>query len=238
MADRRIGRARLAALAGRCAQLLADANPGGDLQVSFARAYGRSATSDDAERIGGWLEGRGVPDGLAIDSELRWLLLRRLAVLGAAGDAAIAAELERDPTSQGAEWAAAARASLPKAEAKAAAWSAIIEPDRLSYAMLRATTAHFWHAEQLELCAPYVEPYLAAVPGIWRTRSAEVPWQITDAMFPTLLVSNETVGLVDHALATDVDDAPRRLLIEGRADLVRALRAREADRIGEGVGVS
>jgi aminopeptidase N len=104
--------------------------------------------------------------------------------------------------------------------------------------MLRATTENFWHAEQLELCAPYVEPYLAALPEIWRTRGSETAWGITVSMFPTLLVSEETVELVNRTLETDLDDALRRLLIEGRADLERALRAREADRAGEPVGAS
>ncbi len=229
--------ARLAALSARGGELLAAAEPGSDLQVSYARAGVRSASgADDAARIAGWLEGDGVPAGLAIDPELRWLIVRRLAVLGAIDDGAIAAELERDPTSNGAEWAAGARASLPSAEAKARAWETISDPDALSYPMLRATVRDFWHAEQLELCAPYVEPYLATVPEVWRSRSAEMAWELTASMFPELLVSSDTVELVDRALATDLDDAPRRLLVEGRADLERALRAREADRAGEPVG--
>ena len=223
--------ARLAALAARSAELLAAAEAGSDLQVIFARVYARSAAAgDDAARIAGWLDGREVPVGLTLDPELRWLIVKRLAVIGAADDAAIAAELERDATSHGAESATAARVSRPTAEAKAAAWESVAGSDSLSVAILRATTENFWHTEQLELCAPYVEPYLAALPGIWRTRPAEAAWNITRAMFPALLVSRNTVELVSRALDADLDDALRRVLVEGRDDLERALRARAADR--------
>ena len=226
--------ARLAALAARSAQLLDAAEPASDFQVIFARAYARSAAAgDDATRLQHWLDGRDVPDGLAIDPELRWLIVKRLAVVGAADDAAIDTELERDPTSEGAESAAAARASIPSADAKAKAWQAIAEPDALSAAMLRATTESFWHVEQLELCAPYVEPYLAALPEIWRSRPSETAWGITVSMFPALLVSPDTVEKVGHALASDIDDALRRLLIEGRAELERALRARAVDLVDQ-----
>ena len=62
------------------------AEPASDFQVIFARAYARSAAAgDDATRLQGWLDGRDVPDGLAIDPELRWLIVKRLAVVGAAG---------------------------------------------------------------------------------------------------------------------------------------------------------
>ena len=145
-------------------------------------------------------------------------------------DSAIADELARDPTSTGAESAAAARASQPTAEAKASAWDAIVGSDSLSKGMLRATAEGFWHAEQLALCKPYVEPYLAALPEIWRTRPADSAWLITNSMFPALLVSPETVDLVSGALESGRDDSLRRLLVEGRADLERALRARAVDR--------
>jgi aminopeptidase N len=231
--------ARLAALAERTRDLLAATDQGSDLQVTYARAHVRSAAgASDAARIAGWLAGTAVPAGLAVDHELRWLIVRRLAVLGAIDEDAIAVELERDPTSNGTEWAAGARASLPSADAKARTWEAIMDPNGLSYPVLRATVRDFWHREQLDLCTPYVEPYLAGVPGIWRSRSAEVAWEFTSSMFPALLVSTETVALVDRTLATDLDDAPRRLLVEGRADIERAIRAREADRAEEPVGAS
>ncbi len=228
-ADARDG--RLAAFAARCVELLSSAEPGGDLQLAYARAYaGAIAVKADVERVRGWLDDREVPPELAIDAELRWLIIRRLAVIGAVEEAEIAAELERDATSSGAESAAGARTAMPTAPAKASAWEAVVSPDSRSVAILRAITESFWHAEQLELCAPYVAPYLEALPDVWRTRPAETAWGITVSMFPTLLVSEGTIDRVDRVLEADLEDALRRLLVEGRSDVQRALRTRAADR--------
>ena len=67
--------------------LLDAATPGSDHQLAFARAY--AAAGEDAaaaETLESWLAGRDVPDGLVIDSELRWLLVRHLARLGRLGN--------------------------------------------------------------------------------------------------------------------------------------------------------
>ena len=133
----------------------------------------------------------------------------------------------------GAESAAAARASIPSADAKAKAWEAIAEPDALSAAMLRATTESFWHVEQLDLCAPYVEPYLAALPEIWRSAAIGDGVGHHGLDVPRAARISGTVEKVGHALASDIDDALRRLLIEGRAELKRALRARAVDLVDQ-----
>ena len=60
---------------------------------------------------------RGAPPStgcetyIVMDVELRWLIVRRLAVLDAIDESFIRAELDRDPTSSGLEHAATARAS-------------------------------------------------------------------------------------------------------------------------------
>ena len=230
---------RLASLATRSLELLSAADPGSDLQLVYARTYvGAVAGGEDAGRVRGWLDGRDVPHLLAIDHELRWLIIRRLAIIGAADDALIAEELGRDPTSTGEESAAAARTAMPSPDAKAKAWEAIVTPDAVSAGILRATVESFWHAEQLDVCAPYVDRYLEALPEIWRARGSDTAWAITISMFPTPLVSPETVERMSRALEADLEDALRRLLVEGRAELERALRAREVDHADRPVVIS
>ncbi|MEU4775587.1 aminopeptidase N, partial [Micromonospora sp. NPDC023644] len=93
--------AALAQVAAACRTLLDGAPAGGSLQLAAARGW--LAASTDADRLAGWLAGRDVPPGLAVDAELRWSLLLRLVVLGAAGEAEIAAEAAADPSAAGAE---------------------------------------------------------------------------------------------------------------------------------------
>src|SRR5690606_6368925 len=95
----------------------------------------RAAIDAAAEptEIRAWWEAGAVPGGPALDQELRWRLLRRLAALGATTEAEIAAEAERDPSAVGQQGAARCRAALPDPAAKQAAWEAMFDPaDRLS----------------------------------------------------------------------------------------------------------
>ena len=84
--------------------LVDDAEPGSDHQLALVRAYATAASGPGYVReiLGGAL------DGLSVDTDLRWTLLTALARLGDADADEIAAELERDNTISGQEYAAAA----------------------------------------------------------------------------------------------------------------------------------
>ncbi|MCW2674242.1 MAG: aminopeptidase Metallo peptidase [Frankiales bacterium] len=218
-------------LANAAYEHLHAAEPGGDHQLAWARAFASSAQSDDHVRdLQGLLDGRFSIRGLAIDTELRWHLLHRLVVLGAAGEDEIEAELEKDPTAAGQRHAAACRAARPSAEAKAAAWASVIVSDELPNAVQAAVISGFVNVEHAALLEPYVEPYFAAVGDIWATRTAEMAQNIVIGLYPTLLVSPAVVARTDAYLAgSDVPPALARLLLEGRDGVNRALRARARD---------
>jgi aminopeptidase N len=113
----------LRVIAATSARILDTATAGSSHQLAATRALVSSTV--DVERLRGWLAGHGVPEGLVLDADLRWQVLQRLVVLGAADPADIEAELARDRTAGGQEWAARCRASIPSAEAKARAWQLI-----------------------------------------------------------------------------------------------------------------
>ncbi|MET9970839.1 aminopeptidase N, partial [Streptomyces sp. NPDC006356] len=77
-------------------------NPG--LRLIAVRHFIDVAAHPDT--IAAWLADGTVPGGPELDPDLRWRVLGRLAVLGAVDEAAIAAELERDPSATGQEGAA------------------------------------------------------------------------------------------------------------------------------------
>ena len=219
---------RLALLAARCREWADGAPAGGDLQLVAARAY--TAATTDVTTLAGWLAGAGIPPGLAVDRDLRWRIVTRLAALGACGEDDIAAEYARDTTSAGEQAAATARASRPTAEAKVAAWSALLESTTLSNHLVTATAAGFWQRGQEEHCWPFAERYFTELPGVWRDRTAQIADTLTRLLFPAVLVEAATVALADRALAEgDLDPGWRRGLLENRADLQRALAAQERD---------
>ncbi|WP_424887464.1 aminopeptidase N [Streptomyces sp. XH2] len=210
---------------------LKSAEPGSDHQLAWARAFAATARTDEQlDLLQGLLDGSEKIDGLAVDTELRWALLGRLAATGRADEAAIAAELDRDRTSAGERYAASARASRPTAEAKEAAWTSVVESADLPNAVQEAVIGGFVQTDQRELLAPYAEKYFAAVKPVWETRSHEIAQQIAVGLYPALLVSQETLDTTDAWLASASPNAAlRRLVMESRSGVERALRAQAAD---------
>ncbi|MFK4183889.1 aminopeptidase N [Streptomyces sparsogenes] len=207
------------------------AAPGSDHQLAWARAFADTARTDQQlDLLAGLLAGTETIEGLAVDTELRWALLERLAATGRADEEAIAAELERDRTSAGERHAATARAARPTPEAKAEAWASVVEDDKLPNAVQEAVIRGFVQTDQRELLAPYTEKYFAAVKGAWDTRSHEMAQQIAIGLYPNVQVSQETLDATDAWLASaDPSAALRRLVTESRAGVERALKAQAAD---------
>jgi aminopeptidase N len=225
-----------AALADAATRWLASAEPGSDHQLAWAHALLSSArTPEQLDRIAGLLDGSQPIDGLAVDHDLRWAVVATLAAHGRLDDAAIDAELENDPSAAGQRHAATARALRPTPEAKAQTWERIFHGDGLTNAMQRALIAGFSYPTQGELLAPYVQRYFDEILDLWQRRSSEAAQPVVIGLFPSwgAAISDETVAAADAFLADpDVPSGLRRLVLEGRADVVRALRARKVDVTG------
>ncbi|MFJ5799769.1 aminopeptidase N [Streptomyces decoyicus] len=207
------------------------AEPGSDHQLAWARAFAASARTDEQlDLLQGLLEGTEEVSGLAVDTELRWALVHRLAATGRADEKTIAAELDRDKTSAGERYAASARAARPTEEAKAGAWASVVESDQLPNSLQESVIGGFVQTDQRELLAPYTAKYFAAVKDIWNSRSHEMAQQIAVGLYPSLQVSQETLDATDAWLASaEPSAALRRLMTESRAGIERALKAQKAD---------
>ena len=166
-----------------------------------------------------------IPPGLVVDTELRWLVLRRLAALGRADVDRLDAELREDATAAGERQHAAALAARPLAAAKEQAFAILTEQAELSNDLARAVATGFWQYGQEDLLRPWAARYFAALPGIWASRGPAVALQITRLLYPQL-DEPETLALTDDFLAAaDVSAGCRRTVLERRDDTARALRA-------------
>jgi aminopeptidase N len=212
-------------------ELLHDAEPGSDRQLTFVRAYGASVVSDEGKaEVAGLLDGSVTIAGLEIDTDLRWMLLIGLAKAGAADDARIDEELERDPTISGKEYAAAARTSQPTAEAKAAAWSDLVDNPDVPNGTYSSIAAAFMRHGQEAVLEPYLEQYLEAADGVWERLGTHMASDFLEGAFPLPLGSPDLVARVDRWLdESPANPAAKRFVQEGRADVVRALAAQQKD---------
>ncbi len=215
-------------LATAALELLRAAEPGSDHQLAWIQLLGWTAvTPEQLDFLAGLLSGRTEVPGLAVDTELRWALLRRLAALGTAGDADIDAELARDPTDAGRRHAAASRAAIPDAEHKAEAWRLMAESEELGHEGVLAVAAGFGQPEHADLLAPYADKYFEVLPAIWETRGEHMKRVLGDGLFPYWAASPSLLQRVDEFLAAqDRDPSMVRVLIERRDIIDRALRSR------------
>jgi aminopeptidase N len=222
-------------LAAEGLRQLQAAGPGTDHQLAWAQLLGWTATTaDQLDFVAGLLDGSVSVPGLPVDTELRWSLLRRLAVTGRAGDAEIDAELSRDATDAGRRHAVASKAAIGDAEHKAAAWRWLTESAELGLEegveVARAFNAPE-HADQLE---PYAEQYFRVLPQIWASRKPALRLFVGQALFPYTAASPELLQRVDAFLGQpDLDPALARVVSEGRDIAEKALRSRSASSSAE-----
>ncbi|MEN8653357.1 aminopeptidase N [Streptomyces sp. 21So2-11] len=219
--------AALATLTTICRDLIRrteDGNAPG-LRLTAVRHFIDAATQPDT--IQDWFGSGSVSGGPELDPELRWRILRRLAVLGATDEAAIAAELTRDPTATGEEGAARCRAALPTPEAKAAAWSRMFEEDTLSNYLFTATAQGFWQPEQADQVKDYVARYYRDATTLADRRGPAIAEAAGRYAFPLFAVNADALRLGEEFLRDNgMIPALRRKLVDQLDDLRRALAVR------------
>jgi aminopeptidase N len=208
--------------------LLVAAEPGSDRQLAWAQLLASTAvTAGQLDLLTGILDGTAEIPGLAVDAELRWALLLRLASTGRAGDARIDAELELDPSGQGRRQALACRAAIPDAAHKAEAWRLLAESDELGIDDLMVVIPGFNQGDHARLLAPYAAEYFARMPAIWASRGDAARALLGKALFPHTAASPELLSQIDEFLSDPaLDPGLARIVTECRDVAEKALRAR------------
>ena len=209
-------------------ELAEGAEAGSDAQFQFVKFFANiPSTAAHAATLRGLLDGSVKLEGLEIDADLTWELLEGLVLLGEAGEAEIAAQLEKDNTANGQQAAARARATGDKSGALQAALTDASMPN----VVLRSSGMGFQHANGPEGFGELVAPYFDALDRIWKERSYKIAEYVILGFYPAPLLSPELVEAT-HAWLDAHPDVPalRRLVIENLAGVERALRAQQRDR--------
>ncbi len=205
---------------------------GSDLQLLLLRSFVSSAmTGAHLDLVAALLAGTETVEGIEIDTDLRWHLVQRLVSAGRFSDADLDRELDADDTATGRRQAAAAWSARPTTEAKEHAWSSVVDSDELPNALQTAVISGFAQAGQIELLRPFVPRYFDAISRVWHERTNETAQAVVIGLFPALIAEQSTVDAADDWLAEHADAVPalRRLVIESRDGVARALRAQARD---------
>ncbi|EID13527.1 aminopeptidase N [Mycobacterium xenopi RIVM700367] len=223
----------------RLLELARAAEPGSDRQLAYVNALCASVLSERHTAVLSQLLETDPAElglkGLAVDTDLRWRIVTALAaagVLDADGPETpfIDTEVQRDPTAAGKRNAAKASAARPQLRVKEDAWTKVIEDDTLPNVVGRSIIAGITAPGQGELLKPFTPRYFAAIPGVWARRSSEVAQTVVIGLYPSWDISDDGLAAADEFLADpDVPPPLRRLVLEGRAEVERALHAQRFD---------
>lgn len=217
--------------ADRLWELAQQAEAGSDAQLQFAKAFAhRSRTTEQFDQVSGLLDGSVVLDELTLDTDLRWSLAIALTAGARMDTAELDEMLAKDDTAKGkASWHTA-RAARPSAEAKKEAFTAATSAT-LSNVQQGAVISGFNISHDQSLLDGFTEPYFGLLVKAWESYSHEMAKQIVLGFYPSSAVSQKTIDLTDEFLSGlgEKHPAMRRLLIESRADVVRALAAQSTD---------
>jgi len=209
-------------------RLLPGAEPSSERQLSTFRGAVRTATA--ADRLLAWRNGEDLPEGLALDLDLRWRILVRLATLGAVTRDELDRALAEEPTTVARVEHTRAVASMPTAEAKVFAWERFTGAVDVPNYELEAAGTGLWRGGQAGVTRPYVERYFAELPATVQVRSGWVLALAAEAFFPLAHADEHTHTLATTLLA-DPDALPpsvRRRVIDMADETLRRIAIRTA----------
>jgi len=215
--------------------LAISAEAGSDNQLQFVSAFANLASTEgQLDSVQGLLDDKLHLDDLTIDSDLSWDLLTSLVAGGRCAEVAIELQLSRDATASGERRAARARGAIPTPGAKRAAWDLLVNAEKdLPNALQSAATSGFSNVHDTALLEPYVDEYFASVRRIYNDKTNEMASNLIEGLYPTQLAGRvpDLQDKADAWLETngDAHDALRRLIIEGRDGVRRALDAQAKD---------
>ena len=217
--------------------LTLEAEAGSDNQLQFVRAFAALASTEiQLDTVQALVDDKLHLDELPLDTDLSWDLLSSLVAGGRATEVAIELQLNKDATASGERRAAHARAAIPTVESKRASWDALINAPKgkdLPNAIQSETTSGFNHVHHTTLLEPYVDEYFGMLRRVYSEKTNEMASNLIEGLYPSQH-AGRVLDLQDKADAwlasnEDAHDALKRLVIEGRDNVRRALVAQSVD---------
>ncbi|PTL73766.1 aminopeptidase N [Rathayibacter caricis DSM 15933] len=221
----------VAQVGDRLRTLAEEAEAGSDAQFQFVKFFAAVAsTPEHLDALEALRSGSTSLEGLEIDTDLSWELLIALVAGGRAGTEEIDSALAADTTATGQQSAAQARAAIPTAEAKRAAWESVTADDSAPNTIVRSTGLGFQRTSDPQLLDAMVPVYFDALRELWDSKSYKIAEYLVVGFYPAATPTPEIVAATREWLEANPEvPALRRLVVENLAGVERALRAQERD---------
>jgi aminopeptidase N len=204
--------------------------PASDLQLLYSRAFAANAhTPEQIKNVRALLNSE--VKGLKVDTDRRWDFLIALTERGAATQAELDAELASDNTTSGNLAYQSAKAATPNAEAKAYAFNTVLNQDAQT-SVRSALVAGFQRPIQRHLLTPFVDIYFDNLLKEWESKSYEGAAKFVIGMYPSWIITQETLDKTNAWLNGVGKDAPavlRKLVKESQDGIIRALKVAALD---------
>ena len=131
----------------------------------------------------------------------------------------------------GREHAAGAKAAIPTLESKKNNWELVTTDEKLTNSEIHSILGGLSYMDHAEIMKNFVDTYFDSVAKLWNSRTHEVGQSLVTGLFPSTNISNEVIRKCDEFLDKNKELAvgARRIIIEQRDSLARALKAQNAD---------
>lgn len=213
--------------AERLWEVLQQAPAGSDAQLTVARAAIQALAATPAEsgtqRLRALYD--GSLDGLALDPDIRWAILRALAARDAVSAEELEAEKERDNTLTGAAAYLGASHAFPSAELKREVFDLVRTPGKYSNAEVDSLLAAFNAPRSAHLTEAFAQEYFGSLAKLWTEHPIEIANRLVRGLYPDLAMADAATS---EFLSKDRPRALRRVLLECQDALRRAHRVRAA----------
>ncbi|MDO4913404.1 MAG: aminopeptidase N [Bifidobacteriaceae bacterium] len=208
------------------------AQAGSDEQFQLVNAYLQYGEQGDQEFVNhaqGLLNGDIVLNGLEIDNNLRWTIIKVLAKVNAIGEAEIDAQLSKRDTTQNREFALGARASITTVEAKKWAFDQAVHNEELTNMQLEAVCSGFSNTTDKQIIDEFAQEYFDTIEWIWDHRTFHMAEALLLGLYPVHVDAKRLVDLGHAWLEShqDSDNALRRIISGNIESSERMLRVQQ-----------
>ncbi|WEF32681.1 aminopeptidase N [Pseudoduganella chitinolytica] len=190
-----------------------------------------AASREALARLAGLLAGEGVPQGVTVSQDVRWIIVRKLNERDAPGSAALlAAEQQRDKSDTGSAAALAATVVRPDAQVKGEWLAQIADPQtRLPFARIRTAMENLYPSSQAALAEQTAERRLAQLPELDKAAGPVFMRAYAGTLIPTGCTPQSVQRLADAAAKyTTLSTGARRTLLALQDEDRRCVAVRQA----------